>query len=186
MTIWFVVGIAALTALAAPATAGAAGITYDCDTAANHYSELVLPAPSGPFTVTGSVRMIRTAESSEYLPIARVQIGAPSDPGKSAGAFAGFSLSALPAKEQMPNGANAVQMLSWNASGKEDEVLPLSMLTKPGTVQPFRLAYDGSKVSVSLGNEAKTLALRTGAPVVRIVCSTGEFLFTDVVIQRAV
>jgi hypothetical protein len=74
-------------------------------------------------------------------------------------------------------------MLSYNSSGKDDEVLPLSMMTKPGTVQPFTLSYDGSTVSVKLGNEAKSFPLKIADPVVRMVCSTGEFLFTDLTIR---
>jgi hypothetical protein len=175
---------AGLAAVVLPATAAAAGITYDCDTAANHFSELNLPAPGAPFTVTGAVQLNALAASSTYTPIARIQIAASAAPGQSPDAYAGFSLSALPADaKRTPSGAPAVQMLSFNSAGKKDEVLPLSMLTKPGTVQPFRLSYDGNNVSVNLGNEAKTFRMRAAEPVVRIVCSTGEFLFTNLVIQ---
>lgn len=173
---------AALTALAQPATA--AGITYDCDTAANHFSELSLPAPGVPFTVTGAVQLNALAQSTTYVPLARVQIAASTAPGKSPDAYAGFSLEALPANaKQTPSGSPAVQMLTWNSAGKEDEVLPLSLLTKPGTVQAFTLTYDGSNVSLNLGNEAKSFRMKAAEPVVRIICSTGEFLFTNLVIQ---
>ena len=74
-------------------------------------------------------------------------------------------------------------MLSYNSSGKDDEVLPLSLMTRPGTVQAFTLSYDGSQVIVNLGNEAKSFPLKAAEPVVRIVCSTGEFLFTDLTIK---
>jgi len=70
-------------------------------------------------------------------------------------------------------------MLSYSVSGKDEDVLPFSMITKPGTIQPFNLSYDGKKVLVSLGNESKSFPLETGDPVVRLICSTGEFLFTD-------
>jgi hypothetical protein len=76
-------------------------------------------------------------------------------------------------------------MLSYNVNRKSDEVLPLSMVTKPGTVQPFRLSYDGNNVSVNLGTESKTFPLKVTEPVVRIVCSTGEFLLTDLKIVPA-
>ena len=56
-------------------------------------------------------------------------------------------------------------------------------MTKPGTPQPFTLAYDGSQVVVSLGAETKSFPLKTSDPVVRITCSTGEFLFTDLAIR---
>lgn len=122
--------------------------------------------------------------SKTYVPLARIQISSPSAPGQSPEAFAGFTLAALPADaKKTSSGAAAVQMLSYNASGKEDELLPLSLMTKPGTIQPFTLAYDGSQVIVNLGTEAKSLPQKAAEPVVRIVCSTGEFLFTDLVIK---
>lgn len=169
---------------ASPAPVAAAGITYDCDTAANHYSELVLPSPGASFVVSGSVRINALAGSKTYVPLARIQIASAAAPGQSPDAFAGFTLAALPADgRKAPSGTSAVQMLSYNASGKEDELLPLSLMTKPGTVQPFTLSYDGRQVSVNLGNEAKSLPLNAAEPVVRIVCSTGEFLFTDLTIK---
>ena len=74
-------------------------------------------------------------------------------------------------------------MLSYNLAGKDDEVIPPSAMTKPGTVQPFTLSYDGSKVTIILGPETRVLPLKLVEPVVRIVCSTGEFLFTDLTIK---
>src|SRR5438093_11159414 len=132
-------GLCAAVSSACPAAAIAAGITYDCDTAANHYSELSLPAPGTPFTVTGTVQMNAMAASSTYTPIVRIQIAAAAAPGQSSAAYAGFALAAL----QTPSGAPVVQMVSFNVNGKEDEVLPLSMMTKPGTEQTFKLSYDG-------------------------------------------
>jgi hypothetical protein len=38
-------------------------------------------------------------------------------------------------------------------------------------------------VTVSLGNEVRKLPLKAVQPVVRIICSTGEFLFTDLIIN---
>lgn len=175
---------AGLTLSLLPATAVAAGITYDCDTAADHFSELDLPAADVPFTVSGNVQMNALAGSTIYVPIARIQIASSAAPGQSPDAYAGFSLSALPADaKKTPSGAAAVQMLSYNVNGKDDEVLPLSLITKPGTVQPFTLSYDGKKVSANLGNETKSFPLKISDPVVRIICSTGEFLFTDMTIK---
>jgi hypothetical protein len=180
MKIFARVCAAVLAATALPTAAGAAGITYDCDTAADHFSELVLPAPAVPFTASGNVQLNSLSKSSTYVPIVRIQVASASSPGESPDVFAGFSLTALPTKKAK---SGAVQMLSYNAKGKEDEILPLSMTMEPGRVQPFRLSYDGSNVSVNLGGEAKTFPLRTGQPTLRIICSTGEFLFTDLVIE---
>src|SRR5438270_10385359 len=173
-----------LSAAAVSSSATAAGITYDCDTAANHYSELVLPAPAGPFTVSGVVQLNALAEVSKYTPLARIQISSPSEPGQSPASFAGLSVMGLPADaRKTPTGSPAIQMVAFNANGKEDEILPLSMLEKPGGAQPFSLTFDGRSVAALISNERRSLPLPAAAPVVRIVCSTGEFLFTNVNIQ---
>lgn len=178
--------LAGLALLALPAAAEAKGITYDCDTAANHFSELSLPAGSVPFTVSGNVQLNALAGSKAYVPLARIQIGSSAAPGQAPEAYAGFSLSALPTDpKKTPHGASAIQMLSYNVTGKEDELLPLSMMTAPGTVQAFTLSYDGSKVLVMLGNETRSFPVKIADPVVRLVCSTGEFLFTDLTIAPA-
>ncbi|WP_332787209.1 hypothetical protein [Sphingomonas sp. GB1N7] len=175
--------IAGLALLTVPAMAEAKGITYDCDTAADHFSELSLPAEGISFTVSGNVQLKTLAASSKYVPLARIQIASSAMPGQNPEFYAGFVLTALPADpKKTPSGASAVQMLSWNLNGKKDEILPLSVMTVPGTVQPFTLSYDGNKVLVTLGNETKSFPLKTTDPVVRLICSTGEFLFTDLII----
>jgi hypothetical protein len=177
---------AALTLMVLPGAATAQGITYDCDTAANHFSELVLPAGGAPFTVSGKVQLNTLAGSKTYVPIVRIQVTAPTTPGQAPAVFAGFSLSALATDpKKTPSGASSIQMLSYNVNGKEDEILPLTMMTKPGTVQAFTLSYDGSNVSVDLGVDSKSFPLKTAEPVVRIMCSTGEFLLTDVMIKAS-
>jgi hypothetical protein len=171
-------------ALAAPA--GAAGITYDCDTAADHFSELALPAGPGPFSVSGTVQLNTLAASKKFVAMSRIQIASASAPGQPPAAYAGFSLSALPVEpKKTPSGASAIQMVDYNVAGREDEGLPLSMLEKPGTPQHFTLAYDGSNVAVTIGTQSKSFPLRVADPVVRIVCSTGEFLITDLTITGA-
>jgi len=177
---------AGMALLLCPASAEAAGITYDCDTAADHFSELDLPAGGTPFVVSGTLQLNALAASTTYVPIARVQIASAAAPGEPAKAYAGFSLSALPVDpRKTPSGASAIQTLSYNVSGKDDELLPFSIMTKPGTAQPFTMSYDGSRVSVSLGAETRSIPLKAADPVVKIVCSTGEFLFTDLAITAS-
>lgn len=176
--------VAALAGAAFPVSARAAGITYDCDTASQHFSELVLPAPSSPFTVTGNLQLRTIAEVKKWAPLGRVDISSAFQPGASPEAFAGFSMIALPIdKRKSPTGEEVVQALKFTNRGAEDEMLPFSMLTKPGTVQPFKLTYSGSEVTVTLGEETRRFPLKTAEPVVRVICSTGEFLFTDLEIK---
>jgi len=176
--VWLIIGTVAFSAL--PPSASAAGITYDCDTATQHYSELVLPAPGQAFSMTGNVQMRTMADIKKFAPLARVHISSASEPGQSPDLYAGFKLLALPLdKRKAPNGAEAVEMLSFTVKGKEDESLPMSMLRTPGTTQPFKLTYNGSEVVVNLDGEARSYPLKMAEPVVRVICSTGEFLFTD-------
>lgn len=161
-------------------TAESKGITYDCDTASDHFSELSLPVDAATFTVTGKAQLKTLAASATYAPIARVQIASSAAPGQAPDVYAGFALTALPVDaKKAPAGTTAVQMLGYSVNGKEDDIIPFSLLTKPGTIQSFSLAYDGKAVVVNLGGEAKQLPLKTKEPVVRLICSTGEFLFTD-------
>ncbi len=169
---------AGLALLALPATAEAAGITYDCDTAANHFSELYLPSIRVPFLVSGNVQFKRRAVSTTYSPSAQVRIAVSAASGE-AHDRAGFAL-VLPLADV--SGASPVQTLQYSRA-KGNETLPPSTITKQGTVEPFKLSYDGSKVSVNVGNEAKSFLLKAAEPIVEIVCSTGEFLFTDLTIR---
>ena len=172
--------------LAVPAAVEAKAITYDCDTAANRFSELILPADGIPFTVSGNVKLNALAESATYAPVARVQIATSTMPGEFPDVYAGFALFSLPADTgKTPLGSPAVQMLSYSVSGKEDEVLPRSMMTKLGAIQSFGLSYDGNNVIVNLGDNSKTFPLNITNPVVRLVCSTGEFVFTDLTITSS-
>lgn len=180
---WFRSGCLAALALVTVSTpARAKGITYDCDTGADHFSELVLPAGDGPFVVSGSVRSRALAESAAYVPLARVQVASASAPDKSPERYAGFALTVLRGEfAKTVSNAAAVQLLNYSVNGGKEEVLPQS-LTTPGTVQTFSLSYDGAAVLVKLGTESRSIPLRTGDPVIRLVCSTGEFLFTDLTI----
>jgi hypothetical protein len=183
MTAFSWLGSAVLVCAALPQAASAAGITYDCDTATQHFSELVLPAPGQAFSVTGNVQMRNMADIKKFAPLARVHISSATEPGQSPDLFAGFKLLALPLdKRKAPNGAEAVEMLSFTAKGKEDESMPMSVLRAPGTTQPFKLTYNGSEVVVTLDGEIRSYPFKMAEPVVRVICSTGEFLFTDLTV----
>ena len=180
----FVACAAVATATILPTSASASGITYDCDTAANHFSELVLPAPAGPFTVTGTVQINALAAVTQYVPLARIQITSPSAPGAPATTSAEVLIEALPADaKKNPTGASAVQFVGFRVDAQKEDLEPLSALEKAGTPEPFSLHFDGSQVAATIGKGSRTLPLKASAPVVRIVCSTGEFLITNLTIS---
>jgi hypothetical protein len=172
--------------LSCAAQAAAAGITYDCDTASGHFSELVLPAPSGAFVVDGKVRLMQIAEIGKFAPLTRLAISGPSPaPGETPENLGGFVLTALPANAVKKGaGKGLMQFLRWDErnGGASKSHDPFALA---GEAQEFdfRLSYDGSTVAVRVGGQEQRIALKVSNPVVRIICSTGEFLYTDVKIS---
>lgn len=165
------------------------GITYDCDSASGHFSELVLPAPDGDFTVAGHLQVNQIAEIGKFAPLARLGIGEAVAPGGSSPDLAGFVLSAIPAKMIDPKVKDArqvVQYVQWDevAGGakKEHELFGVS---RSGEVVDFNLAFSQGSVTVRIAGQEQRFALKASSPTVRIVCSTGEFLFTDLRIEKA-
>ena len=156
------------------------GITYDCDTAANHFSELVLPAGAAPFTVTGKLRLNAVAASKEYLPVARLAISNASDnPGASDQPWAGFEYAMVPAIKKTP--ATAILATSTFEVGKKADMQPFAI---PSAAEiSFSLAYDGSHVVMTVDGHERQFDFTATKPVVRIVCSTGEFLYTNLLIR---
>ena len=160
------------------------GISYDCDTAPGRFSLLKLPSPGGPFTVSGQVEVVRIAEDKQWGPIARLQLvqgkSLDTDPKPNA---VGFSLLALKAKRVNPDVKDdklVVQFLEWNETveGTEKQYEPFGMSTNGGKI-PFSLTFDGAKVDLQLACQNKTLPFADSRPTVRILCSTGEFVFSD-------
>ncbi|GAA0325175.1 hypothetical protein GCM10009087_39380 [Sphingomonas oligophenolica] len=179
------VAIIAAALAAVPTTAFAqtpqdSGITYDCDTAANHFSELILPAGAAPFTVAGKVRLNQVAASKEYLPLARLAISNASDqPGPSDQAWAGFEFDMVPADKKNP--AASIVAYSIRETGKKPDMQPIAIAS--GAEIPFSVLYDGTHVTVSVDGHEKQFAFTAAKPVVSIVCSTGEFLYTNLLIR---
>lgn len=173
-----------LSAIALPTTANAAGITYDCDTAPGHFSELVLPAPANHFRVSGNIKVNQVATHEKWAPMARVRIGsAPPAPGAPLGVYGGLDLTAVPGKA-VSVAANAVQLFTFQGSGTQDE--PIRASFQPtGTAQPFQLSFDGRSIAVTIGSASRSYPVTIGNPVIQLVCSTGEFLLTDVQIEAA-
>src|SRR6185503_17351769 len=156
--------------------AAAAGITYDCDTTPGHFSDLVLPAPSGPFTVSGNVQVNQIGKDSKWAPTARLRIGsAEPAPGGAPDDYAGFEITALPGNA-LSMKLDTVQAFSFDVKGRDSETIPNS-LGATGAAQPFRISYDGQQVTTTVAGQTRSYQLKGRPPVVEVVCSTGEFLF---------
>lgn len=177
----FMLGVAAALTSAAPSAAESGGITYDCDTASGNFSELVLPAPAKKFVVQGKVRMMKIASIGDYLPITRIGIAnRPSSPGQTSSDVAGFVLTVLPAnKISKKAGKELVQFMTWDErkNNVTQEHDPFGMAAPQE--QNFRLSFDGMAATLQIGDQEQRMGISIGDPVVRIICSTGEFLYTD-------
>lgn len=185
----FTVAVATLVALASlPAQAVQNGITYDCDTAAEHYSDLVLPAPSGPFVVRGQVKLNAIAGFEKYMPMTGVSISeALERPGASSKEAVGFKLTGVPAKKlgiKTKDKDAVLQFFNWDEikAGSAADHAPQPLPDDQGAV-PFDLSYDGKSVTMHIAGKQQSFALNAATPVVRLICSTGEFLYTDLTIQ---
>jgi hypothetical protein len=158
------------------------GIRYDCDTAANHFSELVLPAIPAPFIVTGKVRLMTLAASTKYVPMTQLAISTASDkPGPADEDLAGFKYIVAPTARDKPPSLPFLAFVTQKASGKDNG---MQILAKPSDAEvAFTLLYDGADVTVIIDGHEKKFELKATRPVVRITCSTGEFLYSDLRIR---
>jgi hypothetical protein len=183
---------AALLIMMVPASgqAQSRGITYDCDTGADNFSELILPAPAGPFVVTGQVKLRRIAKSKYYVPLTRLTISEVGPvPGQSPESLAGFKLSAMPAKAlklEKKFDKPVLEFLEWDemAGGRAISHEMAGPLDYADGL-PFTLRYDGSSVVGQIDGRELKMAFPAQNPVVRIICSTGEYLYTDLKIEKA-
>lgn len=165
------------------------GIVYDCDTAAGHFSELALPVPTGAVTVSGKLKLHQIAKDPKWAPVMRLSFAASSQPGQSPTEFAGFQLTALPASKvgvKSKDKNAVVQFLQWDERrGGQDQEHDIFGLTDSAPVYDFSLTFDGQSVTGSIGGREQRMTLAVPNPVVRIICSTGDFLITDLKISAA-
>jgi hypothetical protein len=134
-----------------------------------------------PFTVSGRIQVNKIAKDPVWTPIARVRIGsAQPGLGKAPDQYAGFVLTALPGKAVKLR-FDTVQAFNFDAKGRDSEIIPGS-IGPTGTAQPFQITYDGKSVGVNIAGQTRSYAMVSNAPVIDVICSTGDFLFTDVLI----
>lgn len=171
------------------ADASSTGIIYDCDTASGRFSSLVLPVPSAPFTVQGKVQLREIADMGKWAPGSRLTIiGGAAEPGNVPSEGAGFLLAALPAKMvEKRAGKGVVQYLQWQENRFDGQIMSGPFDIRPAKQElAFSMRYDGKTVSMAIGGQQKSVTLVSPASAVRIICSTGEFLYTDLKITPGI
>lgn len=158
------------------------GIRYDCDTAANHFSELVLPAIPAPFIVTGKVKLVTLAVSKDYVPMTQLAISSASDkPGPADEDLAGFQYIVAPTARDKPPSLPFLAFVTQKAGDKDTG---RQIIARPSDTEvTFTLLYDAADATVIIDGHEKKFELKASRPVVRITCSTGEFLYSDLRIR---
>jgi len=174
-----VLRLAIAVAFVTPAAAQARGVTYNCDTAANHYSELTFPTGDS-FRASGKVRLLNIVKSKKYATIARLVVTNDQEvPGPSDEAWAGFTfLNLADLDEPVPG------LLLGTRREKGQEADEENFGIASGTEVTFELSYDGEEVNLQVDGHSTTIPFIAHTPALRIVCSTGEFLIHDLVIEE--
>ena len=169
----------AAAALLSPAAASAGAITYDCDTAANHYSKLTFPM-SKSFAASGKMRLLTMAPSKEYAAMARIVVTNDVPvPGPSDEDWAGFSFSNIATfKPAVPG---LLQTTDQKKGAKANET---TLGIASASEIAFSLSYDGTTVSLEVDGHRSATPLAAHTPALKIVCSSGEFLIHDLVIEN--
>lgn len=187
MRVWCICASIVLTFAAAAEQAQAGGINYDCDTAPGHFSELAIPVPAAPATISGKLKLNQIAKDPKWAPLIRLTLASPSEPGQTPAESVGFKLTALPASKVGLKSANknaVVQFLQWDERHGEREVEhELFGMTDTMPVHDFSLSFDGQSVTAAIDGQRQRMPISASEPVARIICSTGDFLITDLTIS---
>ena len=108
------------------------------------------------------------AESKEYLPLTRLSVSQHSAEGEpSVGDWAGFEFLVAPTKKGRKPDLPLLAFSEMLNGEKHDS----DFAGEPSGMEvPFRLSYDGTTAVTQV---------TASTPIVRIICSTGEFLYRD-------
>jgi len=170
---------AALVLQVIPASAqdsAAAGTRYDCDTPANRFSDLTIPAGRPPFVVTGRVRAASAARSDQFVPLTRLVISSTAGTGATSEGWAGFEYAVFP-DTAAPAQRGPQLGFTLRAAGGANSAQPAG--APSGREVAFSLLYDGVGVLAIVDGKARKMPFTVAAPAIKIVCSTGEFVYSD-------
>ena len=152
--------------IAAPVAAGP--LTYDCDTAPEHFSELTQPLPAGPVTISGVLTARVMATSKTWASTGHV--GLVSADGADYAQIEVTGVAKISKTVLL-----ATLTVSRGGTKEEIELGPVTLMQ----ALPFSLTWDpAGKLSVSLAGWQREVLLRPGTlTTAKATCSTGEFLF---------
>lgn len=171
------------------AAAKTSKIAYSCDTRANYYSELILPTPEGNFVISGKVQVSDVPKVGKWAPLTRIQIAQSSKKEDDLTDLAGFVFAALPARiadRSIKDKNKIIRFVTWDEkSAGSDKPHENIRLEDAGEIFEFSLAISGTEIKGSFADKEQTMYLHASDPVIRIVCSTGAFVYTELTIEKS-
>ncbi|QDX27261.1 hypothetical protein FPZ54_15450 [Sphingomonas suaedae] len=164
--------VAALT-LSGLGTATAQTLEYDCDTQAEHFSVLKAVQSGPDYRVTGNISLRETFAVKKYLTLGVVQFE-PED-----GSWrARLGIVVLPSGKQ----TTVIGTLEVTRNGVEDppKILGEVGAFVKGQTYPIALTLGAGGGTATLGRYSAPVTVPASGKVdASIICSGGEFLFTD-------
>jgi hypothetical protein len=150
--------------------ARAAKLEYNCDTTPDHFSELKLTQPGPAYAMTGSMTARGLYRGKDFATIGSVNLAAADDSWSVRVALTGVAKT---------SDKILVGQLRVTRNGKTEEV-SFGAFNANAPV-PFALTLDAAgNGRASLGGQTLPVPIKASGPVTAsVICSTGEFLFTD-------
>lgn len=163
--------LAALFTLSLTASANAGPMEYGCDTASGRFSAIELELPSVGLQVAGKIKAVELRKDPNWLPAANVRIS--SIDGQQSAAV---RMTAENAKAKVTNA-----YLEGEVDGSARQGSPQSVAL--GAETPFSLKVATPKeVVLMIGSQTARLPVVLGDKVkLSITCSTGDFIFSELV-----
>jgi hypothetical protein len=150
-------------------------IEYDCDTGADHFSELKLTQTSGDHRVTGSMTVRAMYPSKAFATLGSVNISAPD------GSWSvRLAITGLVKKSKSINIGELRIMRDGNAQETQVGIF------EAGKPVPFSLSVNADGTGeAKLGDNSLPVPIAASGPMsASVVCSTGEVLFTELDLGR--
>lgn len=162
---------ALLVVLACNPALAAEPLQYDCDTAAGAFSELKQPVAGSSFQrVTGKVQVLSGRIDQRWLPAAAIRLDSTD----------GHSIAVQLSAEGRDKGDITANLVAWHKDDSQTQNLGRYDRSE---IRSFSISPASAGVTVQFGKEKFDLPFNLATLAsVSVTCSTGEFLFTDLVL----
>jgi hypothetical protein len=149
--------------------AAASPMTYGCDTPADHFSAIEQSVSLENFSIKGAIQP-NEFRKGKYSPLAQIYLQSPDEKYRWA-----MQVIAPDAKAK-----GAFVFLEMTDNGKASDPFPIGAV-KLGEKLSFDVSVtDGKNIKFKIGELEGTPSLSLGKQVqLNIICSTGDFIFSD-------